>query len=105
MKGYVEDLLRSGRIRRSKSPFGASLFFVKNKGSLHAVVDYRALYPIKKRNITILPRADEMFDRLGKGIVFSKLDLKKPVSTRYVSGQRISRKPLLIPNMGNLNSL
>ena len=76
VKGYVVDLLRSGRIRRSKSPFGASLFFVKHKGSLRAVVDYRALNRITKRNNTPLPRADEMFDRLGKARVFSKLDLK-----------------------------
>lgn len=29
LKEYVIDLLRTGKIRRSKSPFRASLFFVK----------------------------------------------------------------------------
>lgn len=69
-------MLKKSKIRRSKSPYGASLFFVKNKGSLRAVVDYRALNRLTKRNHSPLPRTDEMFDRLGKARVFSKLDLK-----------------------------
>ena len=76
VREYVIDLLRKGKIRRSKSPYGASLFFVKNKGSLRAVVDYRALNRLTKRNHSPLPRTDEMFDRLGEAQVFSKLDLK-----------------------------
>ena len=75
-KEYITDLLRKGKIRRSRSPYGASLFFVKNKGKLRAVVDYRALNRITKRNNTPLPRSDEMFDRLGEAKVFSKMDLK-----------------------------
>lgn len=75
-KEYVVDLIRNGKIRRSKFPIGASLFFVKHKGSLRGVVDYRALNRITKRNNAPLPRADEMFDRLGEARVFSKLDLK-----------------------------
>ena len=55
---------------------GHPCFFVKNKGSLRAVVDYRALNRLTKRNHSPLPRTDEMFDRLGKARVFSKLDLK-----------------------------
>ena len=76
VKEYVTELLRKKKIRRSKSPFGASLFFAKHNGKLRAVVDYRALNRITKRNNTPLPRADEMFDRLGEARVFSKLDLK-----------------------------
>lgn len=34
-KEYIEDLLRKGKIRPSKSPYGAPLFFVKQKGQLH----------------------------------------------------------------------
>ena len=43
VKEYVIDLIREGLIRRCKSPLGASLFFVKGKGTLRAVVDYRGL--------------------------------------------------------------
>ena len=70
------DLLRKGKIRRIKSPFGASLFFVKHNGRLRGVVDYRALNRVTKRNNAPMPRADDMFDRLGEARVFSKLDLK-----------------------------
>ena len=77
VKDYVVALLQKGKIRRSKSPFGSSLFFVKDKNEpLRAVVDYRALNRFIKRNNSPLPRPDEMFDRLGGSCFFSKLDLK-----------------------------
>ena len=76
-KEYILDLQKKGKIRPSRSPFGAPLFFVKNKDKpLRGVVDYRALNRITKRNNAPLPRSDEMFDRLGGATVFSKLDLK-----------------------------
>ena len=76
VKEYIVKLLQQGKIRRSQSPFGASLFFVKERGKLRGVVDYRALNRITKRNNTPLPRTDEMFDRLGEACFFSKMDLK-----------------------------
>ena len=75
-KEYVEDLLTKGKIRRSKSPYGAPLFFVKEPGKLRGVVDYRALNRITKRNNSPIPRSDEMFDRLGGAKFFSRLDFK-----------------------------
>ena len=75
-KDYVEDLLKKGKIRRSKSPYGAPLFFVKEPDKLRGVVDYRALNRITKRNNAPIPRSDEMFDRIGGARVFSRLDLK-----------------------------
>ena len=75
-KEYVQDLLKKGKIRPSKSTFGAPLFFVKNKDKpLRGVVDYGALNRITKKNAPF-PRSDEMFDRLGGATVFSKPDLK-----------------------------
>lgn len=76
VKEYVLELLKKGKIRRSKSPFGASLFLVREKDKMRAVVDYRGLNRITKRNSTPLPRCDEMFDRLGEARYFSKMDLK-----------------------------
>lgn len=75
-KEYITDLLKKKKIRPSKSPYGAPLFFVKQKGSLRAVIDYRALNRITKHNNAPIPRTDEMFDRLGQARYYSKLDLK-----------------------------
>ena len=63
-------------MRRSKSPFCASVLVVKSKRVLRTVVDYLALNRITKKNNAPLPRTDEMFHRLGHARIFSKLDLK-----------------------------
>ena len=69
--------MKKGKIRPSRSPYGAPLFFEKDGNKpLRGVVDYRALNRITKRNNAPLPRSDEMFDRLGGARAFSKLDLK-----------------------------
>ena len=71
-KEYVEKSLKYGKIRPSKSPYGASLFSVKqDKGKLRRVVDYRALNRLTKKNKAPIPRSDEMFDRLGVARIFS----------------------------------
>lgn len=65
VKKYVVENLKKGKIRQRKSPFGESLFLMKEKDKLHAVVDYRALNRLTKRKKFPLPRLDEMFDRLA----------------------------------------
>lgn len=75
-KEYIMGLLKKKKIRHSKSPYGAPLFFVKQKGQLRGVIDYRALNRITKHNNAPIPRTDEMFDRLGRARFYSKLDLK-----------------------------
>lgn len=47
----IEDLLKRGYIRPSKSPYGAPILFARKKnGKLHMCVDYRALNNITKKN-------------------------------------------------------
>lgn len=75
-KEYVTDLLNRGTIRHSKPPYGAPLFFVRQKGKLRDLVDYRALNRISKTNNAHIPRTDEMFDGIGQAKFFMKLDLK-----------------------------
>lgn len=67
---------KKGKIRPGKSSFGALLFFIKLKGKLKGVIDYRALNLITKRNNAPIPRKEEMFHRLSKASYYSKLDLK-----------------------------
>ena len=77
LKKQLDELLASGFIQPSKSPFGAPVLFVKKKdGSMRMCVDYRDLNRITVKNRYPLPRIDELFDRLKGANYFSKIDLR-----------------------------
>lgn len=67
---HVVDWLSKGKIRQSRSPHGAPLFFVKQKGKTRGVIYYGALKRITKPNKTPIWRPDGMFDRLGPAKCF-----------------------------------
>jgi hypothetical protein len=77
LKKQLDSLLDHGFIVPSTSPYGAPVLFVKKKdGSVRMCVDYRALNKITERNMSGLPRMDELFDRVLGAKFFSKLDLR-----------------------------
>ena len=77
LKKQLDQLLASGFIQPSKSPFGAPILFVKKKdSSMRMCIDYRALNGVTVKNSYPLPRIDELFDRLQGAKVFSKIDLR-----------------------------
>jgi hypothetical protein len=77
LKKQLEELVKSGFIQPSKSPFGAPILFVKKKdGTMRMCVDYRALNNITIKNKYPLPHVDELFDRLQGSKYFSKIDLR-----------------------------
>jgi hypothetical protein len=77
LKKQLEELVKAGFIRPSKSPFGAPILFVKKKdGTMRMCIDYRALNNITVKNSYPLPRVDELFDRLQGARYFSKIDLR-----------------------------
>jgi hypothetical protein len=56
MDTFLEEALATGRIRQSKPPPGALVFFIKKKdGKLHFVQDYQALNVITRKNQYLLP--------------------------------------------------
>src|SRR5215475_6410864 len=74
---FLEDALSTGRIRPSKSPIGAPVFFVKKKdGRLRFVQDYRALNAITRKNRYPLPLVDDLIHRLKGARYFTKLDVR-----------------------------
>ncbi|GLB40103.1 putative transposition, RNA-mediated [Lyophyllum shimeji] len=56
LDAFLEENLKSGRIRPSKSPMASPVFFIKKKdGSLRLAQDYRALNAITVKNRYPLP--------------------------------------------------
>lgn len=78
LEKQLNDLLTHGYIRPSTSPFSSGVLFVrKADGTFRLCVDYRALNKLTIRNRYPLPRMDDLFDRLYKAKIFSKLDLRQ----------------------------
>jgi hypothetical protein len=74
---FLEEALAMGRIRQSKSPLGALVFFIKKKdGKLRFVRDYRALNAITRKNQYPLPLIDDLIHRLKDARYFTKLDVR-----------------------------
>lgn len=76
MKKEIEKLLKLGHIQASTSPFGAPVFFVKQKDKFRMVIDYRALNKITVKNRCALPNMTQLVSRLSDARVFSKIDLQ-----------------------------
>jgi len=77
LKEYLDKILRTGKIRPSKSSAGAPIFFAKQANDkLYIVVDYRGLNPITIKDKYSLPLMTTLIEQVGTSQVFSKLDLK-----------------------------
>src|SRR5947208_1412056 len=75
-KEHIEEMLKKGIIRRSKSSWASSIVFVQKKGGeMQFCVDYRKLNKITKKDNHSLPRIDEMLDKFEGSQWFSSIDL------------------------------
>ncbi|GBG86205.1 hypothetical protein CBR_g41109 [Chara braunii] len=73
----LDDLIDKGWIRPSCSPYGAPVLFIRKKNKeLRLCIDYRKLNAQTIKNVGLLPRIDDLLERLGGAKYFSKLDLK-----------------------------
>jgi len=76
LDSFLEENLRTGRIRPFKSPMAAPVFFIKKKdGSLWLVQDYRALNSIIVKNKYPLLLISELVSQLRRARYFTKLDV------------------------------
>ena len=74
---FLEENLKTGRIRPSKSPMASPFFFVKKKcGALRPVQDYRRLNEMTIKNRYPLPLISELMDKLKGSKYFTKLDVR-----------------------------
>jgi hypothetical protein len=76
MDVFLEEALATGRIRQSKSPLGALVFFIKKKdGKRRFVQDYQAPNAITRKNRYLLPLIDDLIHQLKDVQYFTKLDV------------------------------
>jgi transposase InsO family protein len=74
---FLDENLKTGRIRLSKSTMASSFFFVKKKdGKLRPVQDYRRLNDLTIKNRYPLPLMKDMLNRLQGAKYFTKLDVR-----------------------------
>ena len=74
---YIDENLKKGYIRPSRSPSGAPIFFVPKKSKeLRPCVDYRGLNDMTIKNSGAIPLIKDLLDRLGSAKYFSKIDLR-----------------------------
>ena len=74
---FLEENLRTGRIRPSISPMASPFFFVKKKdGKLRPVQDYRKLNEFTVKNRYPLPLIQELIDKLKGAKIFTKMDIR-----------------------------
>nr|GEW21439.1 reverse transcriptase domain-containing protein [Tanacetum cinerariifolium] len=65
LSDQLQELADRGIIRPSTSPRGALVLFVKKKGrSFRMCIDYRKLNKLTVKNRYLLPRIDDLFDKL-----------------------------------------
>jgi len=74
---FVEDQLRKGYIRPSKSPQMSPVFFVgKKDGSKRMVMDYHNLNDQTVKNNYLLLLIIDLIDNMGGKKIFTKMDLR-----------------------------
>ncbi|GJS77138.1 putative reverse transcriptase domain-containing protein [Tanacetum coccineum] len=74
----LQELSDKGFIRPSSSPWGAPVLFVKKKDGLFRMcIDYRELNKLTVKNRYLLPRIDDLQEKVTKYIIKAFLELLK----------------------------
>ncbi|KAL8626013.1 hypothetical protein ACOMHN_012605 [Nucella lapillus] len=78
IKEEVKAMISMGAIEPSVSPYSSPIVLVKKKdGKIRFCVDYRKLNKLVEFDAEPIPEIEYLFAKLGKKIVFSKIELAK----------------------------
>jgi len=78
VKKEIDDMLEAGIIKESDSPYASGVVIVKKKdGTNRFCVDYRRINKVTVFDAEPMGNPDEVFNKLGKGKFFSKMDMAK----------------------------
>ena len=92
VQNFVEDQLRKGYIRPSKSLQTSPVFFVGKKDrSKQMVMDYCNLNSQTVKNNYPLPLITELIDNMGSKRVFTKMDLRWGFNNMRIKGDKWKR--------------
>jgi len=73
----VEEMLSSGTIQVSSSPYASPVVLVRKKdGSWRLCVDYRELNGMTVKDRFPIPLIEDLMDELGGSVVYSKIDMR-----------------------------
>jgi len=80
-RNEIEDLLRKGIIRKSKSPWSCSAFYVQQnveleRGAPRLVINYKPLNKVLEWIRYPIPNKRDLINRLSRSAIFSKFDMK-----------------------------
>ena len=80
-KAEIEDLLKKGIIRNSRSPWSCPAFYVQKnaeieRGVPRLVINYKPLNKVLEWIRYPIPNKRDLVNRLSKAVVFSKFDMK-----------------------------
>jgi Reverse transcriptase (RNA-dependent DNA polymerase) len=77
LKKFVQEHLKKGYIRPSKSPYAAPFFFIKKKDrKLRPVQDYRRINQWTIRNQYPLPLIPQLINKVRSRTLFTKFDIR-----------------------------
>ena len=76
-KAFIDEYLKSGKIRKSQSPQASLFFFIQKKdGGLCPCQDYQYLNEHMVKNAYPLPLISTLIDKLKRAKYFSKMDIR-----------------------------
>ena len=101
VRQHIEQLLSTGIIQKSKSPWSSNVVLVrKRNGKLRMCVDYRMLNNRSVKDAYALPKIEEIFDVLQGSKYFSTIDMKSGYHQVEVEEIHKERTAFSVANLG-----